>query len=205
MSRVAADLAFSVVVVVLVALAVWVARDWAIRARLFPWTIGIPVLGLALLQLVLSLRGVRASSAASANPASRGLMDTIENALGGPILPGQPGDVPGRYPETGGHQRLARQRTLSISIWVVVFVLGIWLLGFKVGSALLTYGFLRHGAGERWKISVVLGILTYIFFLLVFDFALAIPFPGGLIAESIGLQSFDSYLLEPIRSAIIGR
>ena len=57
---------FSVVVVVLVALALWQSRNFGFRAGLFPWAIGIPTLVLALLQLNKDVTGRKKPKAAAA-------------------------------------------------------------------------------------------------------------------------------------------
>ena len=56
---------FSVVVVVLVALALWQSRNFGFRAGLFPWAIGIPTLVLALLQLNKDVTGRKKPKAAA--------------------------------------------------------------------------------------------------------------------------------------------
>ena len=51
MSRTRNDVLISAFLVLLLVWVVWEARDWPFRTRLFPWSIGFPVLGLALVQL----------------------------------------------------------------------------------------------------------------------------------------------------------
>lgn len=127
----------------------------------FPLAIGIPSLGLALLALGLELRGARgpamATSAVEAEPAE-----------------------PLRPPE------VVRQRTLAMMGWVVGFFLGIWLLGFSLAVPVLTFLYLKLGAGERWPISLALTALGYAFFHGLFDSALHVPFPQGLLFELLG-------------------
>ena len=88
-----------------------------------------------------------------------------------------------------------RRRVLVMCGWILVFFLGIWLLGFRVGSFLLTLAFLRFGASESWRVSVSAGGVSYLFFLLVFHFALQVPLAPGLLTESLGLESLDTYLI----------
>ena len=51
------DIVFTSFIVVVLALALWQSKDFGIRAGLFPWSIGIPVLTLAIVQLILELAG----------------------------------------------------------------------------------------------------------------------------------------------------
>ena len=50
------DSLFSIGLFVIIAAAVWGARDWNPKAQLFPWAIGFPLLGLIGLQVLVSLR-----------------------------------------------------------------------------------------------------------------------------------------------------
>ena len=90
---------------------------------------------------------------------------------------------------------VVRRRVLVMCGWILVFFLGIWLLGFRVGSFLLTLAFLKFGASESWRVSVVAGGISYLFFLLVFHFALQVPLAPGLLTESLGMDSLDAYLI----------
>ena len=57
-------LIISVLMAVIVAAALWEARDWDVTTRLFPWVIGFPLLGLLILQLVFDLFGLRGDAPA---------------------------------------------------------------------------------------------------------------------------------------------
>jgi hypothetical protein len=46
---------------------------------------------------------------------------------------------------------------------------------------------------------------TYLFFLVGFELALGAPLPAGVIATSLGLQSFDWYLVNPLLNLILRR
>jgi hypothetical protein len=157
---------------------VWEARSWPFRTRLFPWAIGFPVLALALVQLGL---------------ASWHAIRQRKNLV--------TGDTLGQQAENN----VARARTIVISAWTVAFALGFWLFGFKVGSLLLSLAFLRFQAHESWKMSVVYGLGIYLFFLVGFELALGAPLPAGVIATSLGLQSFDWYLVNPFLNLILRR
>ena len=44
------------------------AQDWRLQARLYPYAIGIPMLILAIVQVILDLKGVKAKESSSATP-----------------------------------------------------------------------------------------------------------------------------------------
>lgn len=187
MTRARNDILISAFLVVLLLWVVWEARGWPFRTRLFPWAIGFPVLGLALVQCGLALwQAARRQSSTGVNDS---YADAGEEADAGVSL----------------DPKLARQRTMSISAWTVVFAAGFWLFGFKVGSLLLSPAFLRFQARESWKMSVLYGLGSYLFFLLAFELALGVPLPPGVIATSLGLQSFDWYLVNPVFDVLLRR
>jgi hypothetical protein len=62
------DTLFSVALFVVVAGAVWGAKDWNPKAQLFPWTIGIPLLGLLAVQIVVSIRNTPKAAHAATGP-----------------------------------------------------------------------------------------------------------------------------------------
>ena len=132
---------------------VWEARAWDARAQLFPLAIGIPALCVALLQLGLATRALRR-------------VDVSTRSVNGGSL------------ET---ERQESRRTGQMIAWILAMAAGIVLLGFEIGSALLTFAFLRFAARERVWLSLTLAIATFLFFYVVFDRGLNIPFPPGLL------------------------
>jgi small-conductance mechanosensitive channel len=93
-------------------------------------------------------------------------------------------------PEDIAELEIVHQRVLGICAWIIVFFLGIWLFGFKIASLLLTFAFLKFSANERWAISITLSVVNYLFFLIVFDYALRVPLSSGLLLESFA-PSFE--------------
>ncbi|MBI2359548.1 MAG: tripartite tricarboxylate transporter TctB family protein [Deltaproteobacteria bacterium] len=187
MSRARNDILISAFLVLLLLWIVWEARSWPFRTRLFPWAIGFPVLGLALVQCGLACWHAICQRSSAKVEGSHG--EPGEKADAGVVL----------------DPKLARQRTMSISAWTVVFALGFWLCGFKVGSLLLSPAFLRFQARESWKMSVLYGLGIYLFFRVAFEMALGVPLAPGVIATSLGLQSFDWYLVNPVLNVLLRR
>ena len=143
---------FSVVVVVLVALALWQSRNFGFRAGLFPWAIGIPTLVLALLQLNKDVTGRKKPKAAA----------VWEAAL----------HIP---PE------VATRRTLTIIGWTVGFFVMIWLLGFTYAVPVVMILYLKFAGREKWPMTLIVTFFTWLFFHGLFERALNVPFPEGLL------------------------
>ncbi len=186
MSRPRNDVLISAFLVLLLVWVVWEARDWPFRTRLFPWSIGFPVLGLALVQFCIA-----------SWKATRWQMDSEVDEV-----QSEPGEK--LESEATVDPKLIR-RTLSIAAWTIVFALGFCLVGFKVGGLLLSPAFLRFQARETWKMSILYGLGVYVFFLGGFEMALGFPLPPGIIATSLGLQSFDWYAVNPMLNLILRR
>ena len=147
------DPLFCLVVVALFAWALLETKDWSIRTGLFPRAVGIAGLTLALAQLYLALRITFKEGAV--NPAK--VVDT--------------------------EAALVRQRTISITGWILGFFAVIWLLGFSIAVPLVTFLYLKLGAGEKWPITVILTMLAWVSFYGLFDYTLHVPFPEGLLWE----------------------
>jgi beta-lactamase regulating signal transducer with metallopeptidase domain len=174
----ALDLVFACFVALVILWFVWEARDWSFHSRLFPWSVGITVLILALAQVALSVRNFRFVSS----------KDDVE-------LKVSPADHQAAEVEQSGVWRL-----VTIGIWIALFFLGIWLFGFRLGSLVLTIAFLKVAAKEGYKESLTLGLVNYLFFLIIFDFALGVPLLEGAIAQWLGIESLDGFVLKELRN-----
>ena len=141
---------FTMIVVLVLAAALWQSRDFGFRAGLFPWVIGIPVFALAVLQLVLELAGKEQRPA---------------------MFVPEPGpDIPALE---------LRRRTAAILGWIVGYLAAIWLLGFTLGGTLCTFLLLKIGSRERWPISLAMTAGVAAFIYAVFERGLRVPFPPG--------------------------
>src|SRR5262245_59296078 len=143
---------FTGCVIILLALALWQSRNFGVRAGLFPWVIGTPTLLLALLQLIKDLRG---HEKVSGPTESEGAIHVS--------------------PE------LASRRTWVIIGWTIGFFLAIWLLGFSYAVPLTMVLYLMIAGREKWPITAVMAFGSWVFFYLLFERMLSVPFPDGLI------------------------
>ena len=209
-----ADLLFSAIVLLIVVWMFWEARNWAFRARLFPWTIGALAIGLAALQLFFATRKVLTS--APARPVEGPANPEVPRAGHVEAAEGETASIMGaavesaygegsEAAESGIEPGLARRRSLEMAAWILGFAAAVWLFGFTLGAFLTSVAFLRIAARERWGITLAIGVVTYLFFYVIFRQALNIPFPNGLIADLLGTDAFDSYLADPIWRLITRR
>jgi putative tricarboxylic transport membrane protein len=144
---------FTVCVIILLALALWQSRNFGFRAGLFPWVIGTPTLVLTLFQLAKDLTGRKNGSAPH-----------FETGVAFEVAP-----------------EVATRRTWSIIGWIVGFFIAIWLLGFSIAVPLTLVLYLKFAGREKWPTIVGVTFFTWLFFYLLFERMLKVPFPDGLV------------------------
>ena len=131
---------------------VWEAREWRLQARLYPLAIGIPMLVLALVQLVLTLKGTDKKAAPSDAPVDFQFGQAMDSAL-------------------------ARRRTLNIFSWIFGFLAGIWLLGFSLAVPAMVFLYLKVQSREALMLSLGLTGAAWLLFWGLFERLLRLPFP----------------------------
>jgi len=157
MMKLRARMLFTLAIVVFSTYAVLSARDWPLATKLFPWIVGIPVMILSMTQLALEIYQSRAI-------AVRPKEDTgdlqVDWNMGSKIVAAKAG---------------------NFFAWLLGFFLCIWLLGFFIAVPLYTFLYLKVQARERWLMSIGLTLATFIFFDLLFDQILHLPWPRPMI------------------------
>jgi hypothetical protein len=151
---------FSVLVVAFFAFFIYEAREWRLQARLYPWTIGIPMLLLAVLQFVLELKGAEKKEISDAPPVDFQFTQTVDSTV-------------------------ARRRTVNILSWMVGFSLSIWLIGFSPSVPLVVLLYLKAQSRESWTLSLALTGVAWLLFWGLFVRLLHLPFPEGLLIMTL--------------------
>jgi hypothetical protein len=161
--------AFSLFVAALAAYAVVSAWSWPMKAALFPLVMGIPLLALALAQLVLDLRG----------KACPELVEGAEAAEGGAAME--------LAPSTDVAPELARRRTVATFAWMAAFVVLVFLVGFSLTVPLFMFSYLMLQSAAGWWRSLALTAAAWGFFYGLFERLLRLPFGAGMIQTWLGL------------------
>jgi uncharacterized integral membrane protein len=149
---------FALCLVIVLALALWRSRNFNVRAGLFPWAIGFPLLGLSILQFMREIKGKTGG-----RPRGR---HVEEEDRGLPV-------------------DLVNRRTRNMFGWILLYFLAIWLLGFPIGGPLCCFIQLKFGSKEKWPITLILTAGLWAFVYLLFDRVLHVPFPPGYLFEVI--------------------
>jgi hypothetical protein len=153
------EIAFSALLVLIFAYALFESRNWRFHARLLPWVVGVPMLFLACGQLLVAIRSKAA------------INDEVESS-----------DVADEIPLP-----LARKRALSIALWLFGLFVAIWLVGFSISIPLFTLLYLKLESQERWWLAILLSALTWLFLFSLFEWTLNVPFPKGELLEWLNL------------------
>jgi len=151
---------FILLIVAAVGWALWESRHFNVRAGLFPWVIGFPLLALAIVQLCLHFTGTERRPGASPN-------DLGQDIPSGAVV----------------------RRTAGSFGWIIGYLVAIWLLGFTLGGTLSTLLMLKVGSRERWPLALAMSAGTWLFIYGVFDRILHVPFPPGRLLLWLGVSS----------------
>jgi hypothetical protein len=154
---------FSLVWVIFFIVFVYQAQEWRLQARLYPYVIGIPMILLAIVQVILDWKGVVRKQRDDAAPVDFQFAQGIEPAL-------------------------AKRRTINIFSWFVGFFISVWLLGFSITIPLMVFSYLKIQSKENWVISIVLTVIAWFFFWALFVKTLTLPFPEGKVFIWLGLD-----------------
>ena len=155
---------FSICALIFFCVFVYLAQGWRMQARLYPWVIGIPMAILAVIQVIMDLKGVQAKQSADATP-----MDFQFSKDTEPVL--------------------AKKRTIIMFSWLLGFYFGVWLLGFPIAIPLMMFTYLKFQGQEPWGLSITLTVIAWFFFYGLFVRLLNLPFPEGLILTWLGLDA----------------
>jgi hypothetical protein len=147
---------------------VWVyeAQEWRLQARLYPWAIGIPMVVLALIQVILDLKGYKAKEPSDGAPPVR--MD---------------------FQFTKGiDASTARKRAFVMFGWFLGFFFLVWLVGFNIGIPVMVFSYLKIQSKEPLLLSIILTVVAFVFFYFLFVKLLTLPFPEGRIFAWLGFE-----------------
>jgi hypothetical protein len=152
---------FSFVFLIFFIVFAYMAKDWRLQAKLYPWVIGIPMVILALVQLILDLKGIERKQQDAA-------------------------PVDFQFAQTNVEPAVAKRRAITMFSWFFGFFFAIWLLGFSITIPLMVFTYLKIQSNEKWLLSLTLTAIAWVFFHVLFVRLLTLPFPEGMIFTWLG-------------------
>jgi hypothetical protein len=156
--RLGAASLFALAVLLLVAAGLATTAPWPQSARLFPWVILVPTLGLCVAQLALSLLRPR-----------------------GPAVRMRPGHVMDLASDDNLPDAVVAARVFRLSLWIGGFVLAIWLLGLVIAVPLFVFAYITIDARERPWLALLCAALMFALLCGVFETLLHVPWPRPVI------------------------
>lgn len=157
-SRARVELIALAVLLVITAVALYAARDWAYQARTFPALIVAALLVLGVLRVTLLRAEVQ--SGVEHDATSDGAAPSADQEF---VVP---------------EDAEARKRGRMLLLWITGFYLVMVTFGFSVGGTIAMGLYLRLEARERWLVVVMGAGLTALFFW-VLESMLHVPLPNG--------------------------
>jgi|RhiMethySRZTD1v2_1073278.scaffolds.fasta_scaffold142283_2 putative tricarboxylic transport membrane protein len=162
-----ADLPIALAFLLIAAWVLYQAWDWPFRTAVFPLAIG-SVLGLcALAKLVTDARRQATAPVTSASPVTAEQVDESENE--------EPPDV---------FATASRREWLTAIAWMAAFFVLLWLVGALIAVPLFAVAYLITAARSRIVLAGVYALASWLFIYGLFDRALRIPLPTGILFVS---------------------
>jgi hypothetical protein len=67
--------------------------------------------------------------------------------------------------------------------WLVLFVIGVWALGYEFAAVIFVFLFMKINGKQSWRTSILFAAGSFAFLMLLFDWGLGIKWPSGLVWE----------------------
>ena len=132
--------------------ALYASLHWPYRTALFPRVIGMPLLVLAMVEMLLTLLG----------PEKQREGHAVDFELTRDVDP-----------------KVALWRTVAIFSWIFGFLALILLVGFPLGVPLFVFLYLKVAGEEGWLLALSLTALSWLFMEALFNRLLHLPFAEG--------------------------
>lgn len=132
--------------------AIYASMYWPFRTALFPRIIGVPLLILALIEMLLS--AFRTEKQPEGHAVDFELTTDVD-----PVI--------------------AQRRTYAIVAWTLGFLALILLIGFPLAVPLFVFLYLKVAGREGWVLTLFLTTLSWLFMRGLFDRLLHLPFSQG--------------------------
>ena len=155
---------FTSVIVVIIALAVFEARDYPFASGMYPWVIGITLFTLSTYLLIVDTRRLIAGRG---DDAGSGMTADIEARTDMPV-------------------RVMYTKAARTAGWIMGLCLGMWVFGMHIAVSLFFITYLRLRARAKWYLIPVLTVFILLF-LFAFDKLLGVWWPEGWIEQWITL------------------
>ena len=163
---------------------VGVASTYPPEARFMPFIVGIPAIGLCLLQLALDFYRQRHPEAEPAGDALKQAEDQVARISGRRVQFDMPSEN-AMFTESAHDPRAMVRREIIVWGYFLGLIACILLFGFHVAIPIFLVAFLRFQAQASWRSALIYGGLGAIAMFLLFEKVLRVTLHAGFITELI--------------------
>jgi hypothetical protein len=163
---------------------VGIASTYPSAAAFMPLTIGIPAIGLCLLQLALDLYRNRAAKTGDAQGAHRQADEQITRIAGHRMQI----DIPSEnalFTESPHDEREAVRREVVVWSYFIGLIAGVLLLGFRITVPIFLVTFLRFQAETSWRSALTYGGAGALAMYILFEKVLKVSLHPGFLTDWI--------------------
>ncbi|MPZ40927.1 MAG: hypothetical protein GEU95_23330 [Rhizobiales bacterium] len=161
---------------------VGVASTYPPEARFMPFIVGIPAIGLCLLQLAIDLYRRRVPTGGDGDDALKEAEDRVARISGRRLQFDMPSENT-MFTETAHDARETMRRETIVWGYFLGLVAGILLFGFHVTVPIFLIAFLRFQAKASWRSALIYGGLGAIVMYLLFEKVLRVVLHGGFVTD----------------------
>ena len=78
-------------------------------------------------------------------------------------------------------------RATLIFAWLVLFLIGVWALGYEFAAVAFVFLFMKATGRQSWRVSILFTVFSFVFLFSVFRLLLEVVWPHGALWEALGL------------------
>ncbi len=146
-------------IIVVIGIGLLLTWDWPYETALFPRVGCMVVLGAAIISFVSELIRGRSQKKEQGDP-------WVSSQISGDLSLKRAGVVFG---------------------WLILFLIGVWVLGYEVAAVAFVFLFMKITGKQSWGVSILFTALSFVFLFSVFRLLLNVVWPHGALWEMLGI------------------
>ena len=163
---------------------VGVATTYPPPARFMTFVVGIPAIGLCLLQLGLDLYRRRAVEVADSRSELEKAQDQVARYTGRKVEFAMPSEN-AMFADADRDPRETVRREIAVWGWFLGFIACVLLFGFRISVPVFLIGFLHFQAGANWRSALLYGGIGAIVMYVLFERVLRVSLHNGFLVDML--------------------
>ena len=174
----------TLLMLVIFAVMVGIATTYPPEARFMPFLIGIPAIGLCLLQLALDFCRRRVPEGSDGHDALKEAEDKVARISGRHVQFEMPSEN-AMFTDTTFDARQTTRREIIVWGYFLALIAGILLFGFHVTVPVFLIAFLRFQAEASWRSALIYGAAGAIVMFVLFEKVLRVALHSGFVTDLV--------------------